>query len=272
MTSTAATRGGYATLGDEVRADGATGSPVAPIPLAAMVDRAVGRRGLSSTLLAFVDESPLERESVLSAVRRFADGLPPEARVLDIGAGDAPYRELFDRCEYVTVDWANSPHEDANDVDITTSIDNLPIDDCTFDAVLSTQVLEHVLAPVDVLREAHRVLREGGALLITAPFVWEEHERPFDFQRFSSAGVSHALQSAGFVDIDVRARTDYFTTLAQLMRNARWAMGRAPDGLDSKREDVAELLDGLADRLTDLAPLDVERIFPLGWEATAWRR
>jgi SAM-dependent methyltransferase len=237
-----------------------------------MADRAAVRRGLSTSLLAFVDESPLERESVLAAVRRFADGLAPRARVLDIGAGDAPYRELFDRCEYVTVDWANSHHEDASKVDIEASVDDLPIDDASFDAVLSTQVLEHVSTPVAVLREAHRVLRVGGTLLVTVPFVWEEHEKPFDFQRFSSSGVSHALESAGFADITVQARNDYFTTLAQLMRNARWAIGRAPDGLDQKREDVASLLDELAEQLTDLAPLDVERVFPLGWEATAWRR
>jgi SAM-dependent methyltransferase len=237
-----------------------------------MADGAAVRRGLSRALLDFVDESPLERESILAAVRRFADGLPAGARVLDIGAGDGPYRELFGHCDYVTVDWANSPHEDAAETDVVASADSLPLEDGTFDAALSTQVLEHVRAPIDVLREAYRVLRVGGPLLVTMPFVWEEHEQPFDFQRFSSSGVWNALETAGFTDIILRPRNDYFTTLAQLMRNARWAIGRAPDGLDEKREDVAALLDGMADRLTDLAPLDVALVFPLGWEATAWRR
>jgi SAM-dependent methyltransferase len=237
-----------------------------------MADGAAVRRGLSRSLLAFVDESPLERESILAAARRFADGLPAGTRVLDIGAGDGPYRELFDHCEYVTVDWANSPHEDASETDVVASADSLPLEDASVDAALLTQVLEHVPVPIDVLREAHRVLRAGGALLVTVPFVWEEHEKPFDFQRFSSSGVSNALETAGFSEISVRPRNDYFTTLAQLMRNARWAMGRAPDGLDPKREDVATLLDDMADRLTDLAPLDVGLVFPLGWDATAWRR
>jgi SAM-dependent methyltransferase len=237
-----------------------------------MADRAAVRRGLSKALLDFVDESPLERHSILAAVRRFADGLPAGARVLDIGAGDGPYRELFDRCEYVTVDWSNSPHENASQTDVTASADALPIGDVSFDAALSTQVLEHVRAPLDVLREAYRVLRVGGAMLVTVPFVWEEHEQPFDFQRFSSSGVKNVLELAGFVEVSVRPRNDYFTTLTQLMRNARWAIGRAPDGLDPKREQIADLLDGMADRLTDLAPLDISHVFPLGWEATAWRR
>jgi SAM-dependent methyltransferase len=233
-------------------------------------DRAI-RRGLSSSLLAFVDETPLERQSILAAVRRFAESLAPGTRVLDIGAGDSPYRELFRRSTYETVDWANSPHEDARAADHIASADDLPLEDATFDAALATQVLEHVPDPVLVLREMHRVLRPGGRVLITVPFIWEEHERPFDFQRFSSAGVAHVLESAGFSGIVVRPRNDYLATLAQLMRSARWALGRAPDGLDEQRIEVADLLDSVAAQLTGLAPLDVLHVFPLGWEATACR-
>jgi SAM-dependent methyltransferase len=236
-----------------------------------MADPTTTRRGLSGALLAFVDETPLERQSILDAVRRFADNLAPGTRVLDLGAGDGPYRELFQRCDYVTVDWANSPHEDARAVDHIASAESLPLPDGDFGAALVTQVLEHVPDPVAVMRELARVLRPGAPALVTVPFVWEEHERPFDFQRFSSAGIARVLELAGFERIEVRPRNDYLTTLAQLMRNARWALGRAPDGLDDRREEVADLLDSVAGRLLDLAPLDVERTFPLGWEATAWR-
>lgn len=236
-----------------------------------MFDPTAIRRGLSSSLIAFVDEIPLERQSILEAVYRFAHGLDPGTRVIDIGAGDGPYRELFRRAEYVTVDWAHSPHEEARAVDHVASADALPLAAASFDAALATQVLEHVPDPVPVLRELHRIVRPGGRVLVTVPFVWEEHERPYDFQRFSSAGLARALELAGFERIEVIARNDYLTTLAQLMRNARWALGRAPDGLDDRREEVADLLDGVAERLLDLTPLDVTRTFPLGWEATAWR-
>jgi SAM-dependent methyltransferase len=230
------------------------------------------RRGLSRELLAFVDESPLERETILASVRRFADGLPAGDRVLDIGAGDGPYRELFAHCEYVSVEWANSPHEGARAADVIASADDLPLDSASVDAILVTQVLEHVPDPQRVMAEAHRVLRRGGRLLVTVPFVWEEHELPFDFQRFSSAGVSRLLELAGFSDVEVQPRGDCFSTLSQLLRNARWAMGRAPDGLDPRREDASDLLDRLADHIVTLAPLDVDRSFPLGWQATARRR
>ena len=44
------------------------------------------------------------------------------------------------------------------------------------------------------------------------------------------------------------------------------------DVLGFHANEVADMLDDVADRLLDLAPLDVARTFPLGWEATAWRR
>jgi SAM-dependent methyltransferase len=229
------------------------------------------RRGLSADLLAFLDESPLERDSVLAAVRRFAEMLPSGASVVDLGAGDAPYRELFGHVSYLTVDWGHSPHEDAADVDVVASVDNLPFEDGTFDAAMLTQVLEHVPAPEEAVREAHRVVREGGALLVTVPFIWEEHERPFDFYRYSSAGVRQLLEGAGFSEVTVRPRTDCFTTLAQLMRNVAWAMGTAPDGLDDDRKEAAALLNRLSDAVLALAPLDAQQIFPLGWEVVARR-
>jgi SAM-dependent methyltransferase len=230
------------------------------------------RRGLSAGLLGFLDESPLERDSVLAAVRRFAEMLPPGSRVVDLGAGDAPYRELFGHVSYVTVDWGHSPHEDADAVDVVASLDTrLPFDDGAFDAAMLTQVLEHVPAPEIVVSEAHRVIRAGGSLLVTVPFVWEEHERPFDFYRYSSGGVRHLLEHAGFTEVVVRPRTDCFSTLAQLMRNVGWAMGRAPDGLDDARREASELLTRLSDAVAALAPLDAQHIFPLGWEAVARR-
>src|ERR1700754_684513 len=126
------------------------------------------RRGLSASLLRFLDESPLEREPVLASVRVFADALAPGTQVVDLGAGDGPYRELFGHVAYTTVDWGNSPHEDAAAVDLQASLTGpLPFGDGSFDAAMLTQVLEHVPEPSGVVAEVHRILRPGGRLLVT---------------------------------------------------------------------------------------------------------
>lgn len=231
----------------------------------------IGRWGVSEELRSFVEEMPHERTSILAFVREVADSLPVGARVLDVGAGDAPYRELFDHCEYLTSDWSRSTHEHSGEVDILASADALPLDDASIDATVLTQVLEHVPDPAVVLREMARVLRPSGGIFLTVPFVWELHELPFDFWRFTPPSLERLLAAAGFAEITIEPRTDCFTTVAQLMRNLQRAMGRAPDERDAEREAAAELLGQLADHVAALAPLDVNGILPLGWTARASR-
>src|SRR5205814_177285 len=74
----------------------------------------------------------------------------------------------------------------------------VPYTDASFDAVICTQVLEHSVDPDALLREMWRVLRPGGRLLITVPFMWGLHETPFDFRRYSSFGLPRAVEAAGF--------------------------------------------------------------------------
>jgi len=230
-----------------------------------------GPLGVSEGLRAFVSEVPFERRPILDFMRRAARELPPGARVIDVGAGDAPYRELFDHHQYLTSDWEHSLHEELPAVDIQAPATSLPVEDESFDAVLFTQVLEHLAEPGAALTELLRVLRRGGRLYLTAPLVWELHELPYDYYRYTSAGLRHLLERAGFSDIEVEPRNDCFSTLAQLMRNMAHVMGRAGDGLDGRREAAAVVLADLAEDVAELAPLDAERNFPLGWAAVATR-
>ncbi len=232
---------------------------------------AAGRRGISEDLRTFVEEVPWERRPILDFVQRSAERLPPGARLLDIGSGDAPYRELFEHVDYVSHDWENSIHPGARQADLVGSAESLPVEAEAFDAVLLTQVLEHVPEPAAVLAEIWRVLVPGGSLFMTAPLNWELHEMPYDFYRYTSEGLRHLLGASGFTDIEVDARNDCFTTLAQLMRNAASAMGRAPDGLDPERDRASAALWKLADQMAQLAPLDTARTMPLGYSAVAVR-
>src|SRR4051794_17238837 len=100
-----------------------------------------GQAGVSERLRRFVAEAPWERESILAFVERAAAALPAGARVLDVGAGDAPYRELFAHADYRTSDWEHSPHEEATAADHVAPAHDLPAADGELDAVLCTQVL-----------------------------------------------------------------------------------------------------------------------------------
>ena len=73
-----------------------------------------------------------------------------------------------------------------------------PFDTAQFRSVLCNQVLEHVFNPDEFVGEIRRVLGSGGKLLLTVPFVWDEHEQPYDYARYSSFGLRALLERQGF--------------------------------------------------------------------------
>lgn len=227
--------------------------------------------GVSVALRAFVDELPHERAPILVFMQRSAAALPRGSRVLDAGAGDAPYRELFVHCDYVTADWPNSVHAGGRGADVVASLDALPLADMSFDAVVSTQVLEHVARPKAVLAELYRVLRDDGALWLTAPLVWPLHEEPYDFYRYTEHGLRHLLDAAGFVDVDARPRNGCLATLSQLALFCANMLQPMHDGRDQERRRIVEDLWRLGDQLARYDDLDTKRLLPLGYEVTARR-
>jgi len=226
---------------------------------------------LSPRLQIFVNELPEERASLLRFVSAVAATLPSGARILDAGAGDAPYRELFAHCDYVTADWENSPHAHAAAADIRSSLEALPIEAGVFDAVLVTQVLEHVADPARVLSELYRVIRPGGRLYLTVPLVWELHEEPHDYFRYTPHGLRHLVAGAGFTVETITPRNGYFTTLAGLTRAAASAIWRDTGGRETERTLAHRLLLLITMILPAFDELDEHRLLPLGYECTAAR-
>ncbi len=134
--------------------------------------------------------------------------------IYDLGAGEAPYRDFFLKHakEYIAVDWGSSLHEPK--VDILADLNKpLPIADCAADCVVSLQVLEHLCEPAVMISEAIRILKPGGALVLTVPWQWRVHEEPFDFFRFTPYALRYLLQRAGFINIEIRPSSGFFTTV-----------------------------------------------------------
>lgn len=120
-------------------------------------------------------------------------------RLLDIGCGSQPYRACFGAVDYVGIEVPQvSVHGSAKRADAYFDGLHLPLCDSSVQHVLCTQVLEHVFEPADFLDEVWRVLAPGGSMLLTVPFVWDEHEQPYDFARYSSFGLHHLAKKHGF--------------------------------------------------------------------------
>ncbi len=119
-------------------------------------------------------------------------------RILDVGCGQSPYRELFPDCRFVGVD--SMP---GMNVSLIGDAVNLPLKDSVLDGAIATEVIEHVALPEDLIRELSRVVKRNGFFYITAPMTWCLHYEPNDYYRFTRFGLEFLLKRNGLETVAV---------------------------------------------------------------------
>lgn len=153
----------------------------------------------------------LARKGLCDEIAKIAPSL--QGRLLDVGCGSKPYRHLFSVSEYVGLEIAGR----AKDADCYYDGKTFPFADSIFDAVFSSQVLEHVFEPDNFIAEVNRVLVTGGMFLLAVPFVWDEHEQPYDYARYSSFGLRYLLEKHGFAVVEQRKSTGGIRVICQMI-------------------------------------------------------
>ena len=198
---------------------------------------------------------------------RAGEAVQPGQLVLDAGSGRAPYRDLFAHARYETADFLAVKGKKYTDQDYVCDLADIPVEDARFDHVLLTQVLEHLPEPGEVLAELCRVLKPGGTLWLTAPLFYSEHERPYDFYRYTQFGLRHLLEREGFAVDEIDWMEGYLGTLSYQARTMSKALpsARADYGGGFKGAllaTAAKASKAGARRAADaLANLDVEHKF-----------
>ena len=138
------------------------------------------------------------------------------SKILDVGAGSCRYRYLFDHCEYKTHDFAKLEtkdvgHDGYGDLDYISDILEIPVEDSSFDAILCTQVLEHVPEPILVIKEFARILKQGGILMLTAPQRSGLHQAPYHYYGgYTMYWYKKFLPASGFNILSIEPNGGFF--------------------------------------------------------------
>ena len=81
----------------------------------------------------------------------------------------------------------------------------LPLDSGSCDAVVSLSTLEHVYELEGTLAEIGRVLKNGGRLVFSVPFMYQVHGHPDDYRRGTPSFWRRKLGESGFENVVVEA-------------------------------------------------------------------
>jgi SAM-dependent methyltransferase len=161
---------------------------------------------------------------------KYAAGLPMAVKIvgwahgvlLDVGCGVKPFEQVFAPYveKYVGIEYSPESGYRGNKADICGDAGYLPFADASVDTILCTEVMEHVPDPERTIAEFARVLRPGGTLITTAPFVYPIHDA-YDFFRYSPDGLAVMMKRHGLTIEKVEPLSGTAITIASMF-NLYW--------------------------------------------------
>ena len=179
----------------------------------------------------YLNPAFIEKHSVYGSIRYLLTTYKKELQnknLLDLGCGSCPYRRSFEELniDYKGIDFKNySPNSSFESKEPEFYFDEsykenfkLPyIKNESYGIITAFQVLEHH-ENIDILfSEASRILKKGGYLILSFPFIWELHEEPNDFQRLTHYKIQKYCSKYNLRIIEQTKRGGAISTVSQLI-------------------------------------------------------
>ena len=157
----------------------------------------------------------ISRNNITKYILRDLKELEKNNKMFDalfVGSGGALERLIKEnfRCNLITID-----------VDIkrkpnyVMSVADMHFKNNKFDVIFIYEVLEHVDKPFEASNELFRVLKPGGTLLLSTPFIFGIHDGPYDYWRFTKYGLKNLFYK--FREIEIKERSGFFLTISKLL-------------------------------------------------------
>lgn len=122
--------------------------------------------------------------------------------ILDIGAGEIPFKEFYRDLNVTTSDIQNNSTGTIDHI-IVPDVE-LPFNDASFDVIFLFDVLEHIKNDSFFLSECNRILTENGILIASIPFMYRFHEIPYDYSRYTPSGLTTVFEAAKFELVELK--------------------------------------------------------------------
>jgi SAM-dependent methyltransferase len=157
-------------------------------------------------------------------IRYFTKKYKFQGKVLDFGCGQKPYENFFVNSEYIGIDFEDySKNKDVLDKTPDFYFDEkyskdlrLPFENENFDHAVSFQVLEHHKKPELMISEMARVIKSGGLILLSCPFIYALHEEPHDYQRFTEYKLRILFRESDCKVIEIKKQGSWFSVSSTL--------------------------------------------------------
>lgn len=163
-------------------------------------------------------------------IEKTLKSLPEGLRILDAGAGEQAYKSSCQHLQYVAQDFGEYDGKGDNTglqtgkwnyekLNIVCDITKIPEEDSSFDVVMCTEVFEHLPEPVKAIKEFHRLLKNDGILILTAPFCSLTHFAPYHYYSgYNRYFYETVLRENGFHLLELVPNGNYFEYIAQEIR------------------------------------------------------
>lgn len=160
------------------------------------------------------------RTSILKAITNSLSYF--KGNLLDVGCGQMPYRDYVIQNSQITkyigldIDTAIEYNKDIKP-DYIWDGKTIPFENCSYDTLIATEVLEHCPDPLSILKEMYRVLKYDSYIFLSVPFLWTLHEVPHDEYRYTPFAMRRLLEEAGFKNITINSGGGWHASMAQML-------------------------------------------------------
>lgn len=150
--------------------------------------------------------------------------VPDSSRVLNIGSGGDVAARIARLLGTRPVQVSSMDIDPGRGPDIVGDVCAMSFPDNSWDVIVCLEVLEHVIEPWKAVEEMNRVLKPGGQLIMTTPFIYPVHDATHDYYRFTKHGLRYLLR--GFREVRITERNTYIASIDVLLLRSVVEPGR----------------------------------------------